>query len=317
MRRGGKLGPITALAPTATDRRPSTGRTDPRLAAHARPWFKVSNVGVGTVRNDSTRIDIYEEIGGWGVTAAEFVESLRAVQSPTIELHVNSPGGSVFDGVAIYNAISQHPADVRGFVDGLAASAASFIIQACNEITMNPGSMMMVHAPIGMTWGNEFDHEEMTGLLRQIVGSIADLYAARAGGDRAQWLGVMNENRGAGKWYEAADAVAAGLADKVAGTPEGNATGEPAEGDGAGDTATPADVFDRSSIAAGHRLVAAYRDQVLAALQAPTARPETLADVVQREFAATIAAWEREAFALAPEWPNQKTTDGDVPLVQW
>ncbi|MES2211345.1 MAG: head maturation protease, ClpP-related, partial [Chloroflexota bacterium] len=226
MRRGGKLAAITMSADAQTiDRRPGVAGA----AATARSWFKVYDIGVATISNDSTRIDIYEEIGGWGMQASDFVAELRAVQSPTIDLHINSPGGSVFDGVAIYNALSQHPAQVNGFVDGLAASAASFIAQACDTITMNPGSMMMVHDAIGMTWGNALDHTTMAALLAQVSDSIADLYAARAGGTAADWRGVMENNGGEGKWYTAREAVAAGLADKVAGDPEpGDSVAAPA-----------------------------------------------------------------------------------------
>lgn len=328
MRRGGKLGPITMTAAPPTDRRSTVA------AGASRAWFRIANVATNEA---STRVDIYEEIGGWGVSAAEFVEALRAVATPSIDLHVNSPGGSVFDGVAIYNALSQHPAQVHGYIDGLAASAASFIVQACDTITMNPGSMMMVHAPIGMTWGNEFDHEEMTGLLRQIVGSIGDLYAARAGGDRDSWLAVMRENRGGGRWYEARDAVAAGLADKVAGDPEpDDSVADPPEG---GD---PRESFENSSVAAGHRLVQHYRDQVLAIVPATggaTARrtdgapvSPTLQQVINREFGAAIAAWEREVFVdaiegdgtgelrglISGDWPaSDKTSGGATPLVTW
>jgi ATP-dependent protease ClpP protease subunit len=246
-------------------------------APQARQWFRIANrAGVGTVSNAATRIDIYEEIGGWGANAADFVAQLRGVDTPEIELHVNSPGGSVFDGVAIYNSLVQHPATVTAYVDGLAASAASFIVQAADEIVMNPGSMMMVHDAIGMTWGNASDHTLMAGLLAQVSDSIADLYAARAGGTAAQWRAVMEQNAGEGQWYTADQAVTAGLADRVAGQPEGDA--EPAADQLSTGVDSPVDKFDRSSIAAGHRLVLAQRD---AALQVPVVvSEETLADAM-------------------------------------
>lgn len=338
MRRGGKLSEIVMTATPVADRRV-------RIAADgggaARQWFKIYNRGVGTVSNESTRVDIYEEIGGWGVTAGEFVEALRAVATPQIDLHINSPGGSVFDGVAIYNALSQHPAQVHGYVDGLAASAASFIAQACDSITMNPGSMMMVHDAIGMTWGNALDHTTMAGLLTQVSDSIADLYAARAGGTAAEWRAVMENNGGEGKWYTAREAVDAGLADKVAGDPEpDDSVGEDTDDVVAPIHDDPRDRYDGSTLAAGHRLVQHYRDQVLATVPATggaTARrtdgepvSPTLQQVVNREFAAGIAAWERRVFAdaiegdevgeprglLSGDW-SPKTPGGDAPLVNW
>lgn len=309
-RKGGKLSAISmAAAAQMIDRR----RDGSAMAqATVRQWFKIYNRGVGTISNESTRVDIYEEIGGWGVTAGEFVEQLRSVATPTIDLHINSPGGSVFDGVAIYNALSQHPATVNGFVDGLAASAASFIAQACDSITMNPGSMMMVHDAIGMTWGNALDHTTMAALLAQVSDSIADLYAARAGGTAAEWRAVMENNGGEGKWYTAREAVDAGLADKVAGDPEPDDTLDgmaPIHDD-------PRDRYDGSSLAAGHRLVAHYRDQVLAgAPVAPSAAPAPQATSDDL----FLARWPEATTPLVPDWPvhSDPITRGDQPLVNW
>lgn len=322
-RKGGKLSAISMSAGAQTiDRRLAVGEGAYASAASARQWFKIYNKGVGTVSNESTRIDIYEEIGGWGVTAGEFVEQLRSVATPTIDLHINSPGGSVFDGVAIYNALSQHPATVNVFVDGLAASAASFIAQAGNSITMNPGSMMMVHDAIGMTWGNALDHTTMAGLLTQVSDSIADLYAARAGGTAAEWRAVMENNGGEGKWYTAREAVDAGLADRVAGDPEPDDSVADPEPDDTQDATAPIADYDRSSIAAGHRLVQHYRDQVLtnapvARIAPPAPRPADREAAV--DFAASIRWHEDQmsAVGLASNWADPSTFGGDQPLINW
>lgn len=277
------------------------------LRARQRDWFRIGNKAVGTVSNAATRIDIYEEIGGWGASAAEFVAQLRAVDTPEIELHVNSPGGSVFDGVAIYNSLVQHPATVTAYVDGLAASAASFIVQASDTIVMNPGSMMMVHDAIGMTWGNALDHTTMAGLLAQVSDSIADLYAARAGGTAVEWRAVMEENGGEGRWYTATETVAAGLADRVAGEPQGGAP--PTDDQPSTGVDNPVDRFDRSSIAAGHRLVLAQRD---AAVQTapPPVRSEALRSMDR--FAAFLDNWNDDV--RAAERANEQTSGGAVPL---
>lgn len=296
-----RSGPISMII-TAADRPGAGARPAPAPAGpQARQWFRIGNRAVGTVSNAATRIDIYEEIGGWGASAAEFVQALRAVDTPEIELHVNSPGGSVFDGVAIYNSLVQHPATVTAFVDGLAASAASFIVQAADEIVMNPGSMMMVHDAIGMTWGNALDHTTMAGLLAQVSDSIADLYAARAGGTAAEWRAVMENNGGEGRWYTAAETVAAGLADRVAGAPEGDAP--PADEPSSTAVDNPVDKYQQSSIAAGHRLVLAQRD---AALQVPV--------VVSEE---TLAAAMGLPDGIRPYWLEEtglKTSDGTLPI---
>lgn len=331
----GKLGPITMTA-APVDRRPANGTPN----AYQRAWFRIGNKGVGTVSNESTRVDIYEEIGGWGVTAGEFVEQLRNVTTPQIDLHISSPGGSVFDGVAIYNALSQHPARVHCYVDALAASAASFIAQAADEITMNPGSMMMVHDAIGMTWGNANDHTTMAGLLAQVSDSIADLYARRAGGTAAEWRGVMENNGGEGRWYNAREAVDAGLADRVAGDPEpGDSTGEPTQDATAPTSPDPREAYENSSLAAGHRLIAHYREQVQALAPPPAAASEglltdssewgaapwgVLSAAACRLSETTDDAPLRDALtditaAWAQSAPNSKptTVDGNAPLINW
>jgi ATP-dependent protease ClpP protease subunit len=271
MRRSGPINTIAA-PPAPADRRPSNlvAAADP---SQRRSWFKVGNaVGIapnGQPRN-AARIDIYEEIGGWGVTAAEFAEQLRSVDASEIDLHINSPGGSVFDGLTIFNALVGHPAAITVYVDGLAASAASFIAQAGDTVVMNRGSMMMLHDAIAMTWGNAFDHDESAGLLRKVGASIAAVYASRAGGTAETWAAVMAEKNGQGRWYTADEAVEAGLADRVAGAADA------AEQQGAEPVESPDDpmeTFDKSSIAAGHRLVMHQRDEALVALERmPTLR---------------------------------------------
>ena len=315
MRRKGKIGMTLATAPAPTDRRASVpGLSD----IPARSWFKISDLHRavdGEVRNDATRVDIYEEIGGWGVSAAEFVQQLRAIATPEIHLHVNSPGGSVFDGVAIFNALAQHPARVFAFVDGLAASAASFIVQAADEVVMNPGSMMMVHDAIGMTWGNAFDHTTMAGLLAQVSDSIAELYAMRAGGTAQSWRAVMEKDGGEGQWYTAEQAVEAGLADRVHGAaPDPDpATGEPdARANDTDGDMSPTNRYDSSSIAAGHRLVLAHRDEALR-MAPPPSRAPRFADSERVEgvptshpafdLARAVAWLEQEAAPVNPPPP--------------
>jgi ATP-dependent protease ClpP protease subunit len=301
---------MVAAPPAPVDRRPSNlaAAADP---SQRRSWFKVSNLGgergTGTVSN-AARVDIYEEIGGWGVTAQDFADALRAVDASEVHLHVNSPGGSVFDGLAIFNSIAAHPARFVGYVDGLAASAASFIIQACDEIEMNKGSMMMLHDAIAMTWGNAFDHRDSADLLDKVGSSIASVYASRAGGTAETWAAVMAEKNGQGRWYTADEAVEAGLADRVAGTVAGQQDGEPVEP--AQDDAR--EVFDRSSIAAGHRLVAAQRDDALAAL---ARMPVTTAHITRETADKTgVSTADPEAFAMA--WLAAHPIESD-PLPAW
>lgn len=162
---------------------------------------------------DTTDVYIYDEIGGWfGVWASELVPELVAIGTPQIAVHLNSPGGDYFDGVAIANALSSHAARVTIHVDGLAASAASVIAMSGDEIVMHPGSQMMIHDALTRTTGNATELRQTAELLDSVSQGIAELYAARAGGEAGEWRTAMR----AETWYSPAAAVEAGLADRVA-----------------------------------------------------------------------------------------------------
>lgn len=156
-------------------------------------------------------IYLYDEIGFWGIPATYFVEQLIGIAASRITLHINSPGGDVFDGIAIYNALIDHPAAVDVRVDGLAASAASFIAMSGDAVVMNRASQMMIHDASGLCIGNAGDMGEMQALLDRVSDTIASIYAARAGGDLSGWRDAMR----AETWYSAAEAVEAGLADSA------------------------------------------------------------------------------------------------------
>lgn len=164
----------------------------------------------------SADVYLYEAIGGWwsDTNARTFVQTLADLDVEQINLFVNSPGGDVFDGVAIMNALRRHKARVVATVEGLAASAASFVVQAAEEIVMGRGAEMMIHDAWSYAWGNADDLREYAAQLDRISNSIAGLYAERAGGTREQWREAMK----AETWYSADEAVAAGLADRTAAT---------------------------------------------------------------------------------------------------
>lgn len=171
------------------------------------PWYSIKAQGPL-----DTEVMIYAEIGEWGVTAIDFVQELRAIATPNISVRINSPGGAVFDGMAIYNALLNHPAHVTAYVDGVAASAASFIAQAADEIVCAKASSMMVHGASGVCIGKSADMREMADLLDKLNGQMAAIYAQRTERPAAEWLAQM----GTDTWYTAEEAVTAGLADRVA-----------------------------------------------------------------------------------------------------
>lgn len=179
-------------------------------------WYRIENS-----TDDTSNVYIYDEIGYWGVTAADFVADLKNANSD-LTVHINSPGGDVFDGIAILNALRAHRGTVTTIVDGLAASAASFIAQAGSERIMARNSEMMIHDASGLCIGNASDMREMLDLLDRASDNIASVYAERSGqGDVASWRAAMGKET----WYSAEEAVEAGLADSV----DGQTKGDPVE----------------------------------------------------------------------------------------
>jgi ATP-dependent protease ClpP protease subunit len=193
-----------------------------RLGVEARSWYRITNAASA----DEAEVMLYDEVGGWyGATADQFIADLRGVTAPNLRVRINSPGGSVFEGVAIANALRAHPANITVQVDGIAASIASVIAMAGDRIEMGPNTMLMIHDASGVCLGNAADMEEMAELLDLISDNIADAYAARAGGTREQW----RERMKAETWYLPEDAVENGLADEAVQAPKSGTPTEPDE----------------------------------------------------------------------------------------
>lgn len=163
------------------------------------------------VDDDGATLRLYDSIGFWGVTADDFANAIGDTNRDAVTVRINSPGGDVFDGLAIRSQIAAHPGHVTVVVDGIAASAASFITTAADQVTMMPGSQLMIHDALGLAVDNADGMRGMADLLDLQSDNIADLYTARAGHDRAHWRALMQ----AETWYLAADAVESGLADTV------------------------------------------------------------------------------------------------------
>lgn len=188
-----------------------TARPVARLKQGRNEWYRIENAAEA-----AATIHVYDEIGYWGVTAQDFVAELQSVSATSIELHLNSPGGDVWDGLAILNALRQHPANVTVIVDGLAASAASFIAMGGDRIVMARNSQMMIHEARTISIGNADDMRQTADMLDKVSANIASIYAERAGGDADDWRACMR----AESWYSAEEAVRAGLADEVQAAPD-------------------------------------------------------------------------------------------------
>jgi ATP-dependent protease ClpP protease subunit len=162
---------------------------------------------------ETPKLYVYDVIGGWDNDAGDFVKAVHALDAEAIDLHVNSPGGFVYDAVAMFEALKAHPATVNVHIDGLAASAASFLAQAGDSRTIAKAGRMMIHDAQMIAMGSPADLREAADLGDEVSNDIAAIYADRAGGKPAAWRSAMT----ATTWYSAGEAVDAGLADRVAG----------------------------------------------------------------------------------------------------
>ena len=261
-----------------------------QLGVEARSWYRITNAA----SDDEAEVMLYDEVGGWfGATADQFIADLKGVTAPNLRVRVNSPGGSVFEGIAIANALRSHPANVTVQVDGIAASIASVIAMSGDRIEMAPNTMLMIHDASGVCMGNASDMQEMAELLDLISDNIADAYAARAGGTRAEWRDRMR----AETWYLPEDAVEAGLADEAITAPK---SGTPAaEPDG--DEPEMARAYDLTA----YGYTGPRREQPKA--EEPTAEPEqqttltiNIGATLDEDFVEQLRAMVRKAAKPAP-----------------
>jgi ATP-dependent protease ClpP protease subunit len=172
------------------------------------PCFRVVNAD-----SDRPKLYVYDMIGGWDNDAGEFVQAVHAIDAPAIDLHINSPGGFVYDAVAMYEALAGHDADVHVKIDGLAASAASFLAMSGTTVDIAKGGRMMIHDAQGIAIGGPAELREYADLFDAVSDDIAQYYADRAGGSAASWRQAMT----ATTWYSSSEAVDAKLADRVTG----------------------------------------------------------------------------------------------------
>ncbi|MCA1452847.1 Clp protease ClpP [Bradyrhizobium sp. BRP22] len=176
-----------------------------------RQWFTMK------AEDTNAEIVIYDEIGKsfWGeetVAAKQFLDDLAALGDiDSITLRINSPGGDVFDGVAIHNAIKNHKAKVTAHVDGIAASIASYIAMAADKIVMPSNAFMLIHNASGFVMGDADDMRTIAADLDRIDKSIAATYVARTGSSAAKVKALMKEDR----LMDAAEAKELGFADEV------------------------------------------------------------------------------------------------------
>lgn len=165
----------------------------------------------------AAEVFIYGDIGeGWNdetITAKKFVEDLAAIQARELLIRINSVGGSVTDGLAIYNAIKRHPASVEVAIDGVAASVASMIAMAGDKITAAANALLMVHGPWSLCQGDATDMREMAATLDKHAEAMAAAYQRSSGPDEAAIKGWLTD--GQDHWFTASEALEIGLIDEI------------------------------------------------------------------------------------------------------
>jgi ATP-dependent Clp protease protease subunit len=174
-------------------------------------WFR-NAAGKG---KQTAQIFIYEDVGeGWmgGVSAAQFKDDLAKIGVvDQLDVHINSFGGDVFDGLAMYRLLVDNKARVVSFIDGFAASIASIIAMAGNEIRMAESGFIMIHDASGLAMGNAADLRAFADTLDTITGALADVYVKRTSNDAA----TVRDWMGAETWFGVVDAIEHGFADEM------------------------------------------------------------------------------------------------------
>lgn len=169
-------------------------------------WYTIRARGTGA------EVLIYDEIGAYGVSAKGFLAELGALPDGVpVDLRLNSPGGSVFDAVAIYNALQRHDGTITVWIDGVAASAASYVAMAGDEIVMPENAFLMIHDPSGLVMGTATDMREMADTMDKIAGGMIRGYATRSGRTEEEIAALM----AAETWFDAEAALEAGLATRM------------------------------------------------------------------------------------------------------
>ncbi|HHE4766171.1 TPA: head maturation protease, ClpP-related, partial [Enterobacter hormaechei] len=197
--------------PAAPAGRPCARVTCETLPSAMERW----DGGIKAAATDDNSISVFDVIGqdywGEGVTAKRIAGALRAMNGADVTVNINSPGGDMFEGLAIYNLLREYEGRVTVKVLGIAASAASVIAMAGDDIQIGRGAFLMIHNCWVYAMGNRHDFAELAQSLEPFDTAMADIYAARSGLDMAAVQKLMD----AESYIGGSDAVAKGLADSL------------------------------------------------------------------------------------------------------
>ena len=171
-------------------------------------WFRIS----AAADDGSSEVWILDEIGLWGVRAVDFVKAFLPLRkSKSISVHVNSPGGDLPDALAIYNVIRSVKDKVTVYVDGWAASAASLVAISGKQTVMAANSMLMIHNPSLMTYGDEAEHQKSVRALQAAKEGMLNSYVEKTGMGKDEISALLDQET----WMTAQEAVDMGFADSV------------------------------------------------------------------------------------------------------
>lgn len=183
--------------------------------------LKAIGFEVRAAANDTGEIHLYGEIGGGGffsdgVTANEFQAQLAQLKGKKkIDVHIDSDGGDVFQAETMYALLRGHGAKITSYIDGHAASAASFLAMAGDEIVMAEPAFFMIHDAHAMAFGGAGDMRRMADLVERVSGKIAGIYASRTGQPIAKIKDWMSVDNGAGTWFDCAESMKYGFATRM------------------------------------------------------------------------------------------------------
>lgn len=169
-------------------------------------WYSIK-----AVDDAVAELSVFDEIGFWGIQAADFAREVKAISAPKIKLFINSPGGSVFDAVMMFNALAKSGKDIEVHVMGIAASAASYLAMVGAKIVMPANTFMFLHNPLNVVYGNADEMREMADVLDKIGASMTATYAKRFKGDEAALKAIL----AAESYLTAAECLEHGLCDEV------------------------------------------------------------------------------------------------------
>ncbi|MCJ8325218.1 MAG: Clp protease ClpP [Rhizobiales bacterium] len=162
--------------------------------------------------DDEAHIYLYDTISSWwGITAKDIIDALADANGKDVVLHINCYGGEVFEARAMYSAIKDYSGTVRAQIDGVCASAATYVAIACENISMIDGGIFMIHNASGICWGDHNDMIKQSEILLKISEGIADDYVAQTGKSKDDILQLMDDET----YMTADEALEDGFIDEI------------------------------------------------------------------------------------------------------